>query len=49
MRKAARDLAAAVRTLGDINIELCERPTEYSSECGDALVDGECVLNWRIG
>jgi len=47
MQEAARELAAAVRALGNIDIELCERRTKYSSECRHALVDGACVLRWH--
>lgn len=48
MKTAALELASAVRALGDISIRLCERPTEYSSECGHALLpDGSCALNWH--
>jgi hypothetical protein len=47
MQGAARELATAVRALGNVNIELCDRPTQYSSECGHALVNGACVLDWH--
>lgn len=47
MQQAARDLAAAVRALGNVDIQLCERPTEYAAECRHALVNGVCVLSWH--
>jgi hypothetical protein len=49
MKQAASELAEAVRALGTIDIQLCERPTEYSSECLEALLpNGECPRNWHI-
>ena len=48
MEGAASELAVAVRALGNIDIELCERPTKYSSECGHALMpDSSCALDWH--
>jgi hypothetical protein len=48
MKQAADALAKAVRDLGDININLCERPTRYSSAYDHALMpDGTCALDWH--
>lgn len=49
MKTAALELASAIRALGDIDINLCERLTADLSECGHALMpDGSCPLNWHI-
>lgn len=46
MLDASSRLAQAVRELGDIDIELCSRPTE-SGECQHALVAGVCLVPWE--
>jgi hypothetical protein len=47
MQAAAGELADAARSLGNIDIALCQRRTESGEECGHALVDGACALNWH--
>jgi hypothetical protein len=47
MQTAASELSQLIKEIGDVDILLCERPTQYGA-CHHALLpDGTCAMNWH--
>lgn len=47
MQRAAKELAVALRKLGNIDILLCERSTRWGTCRHGILSDGTCAMNWH--